>query len=69
MTRARTAREMMLMEMVQDYTGYSRAVIMGAYRRGELKGERPGSSPKSRLYFDRVEVERWLDSIAEGGAE
>ena len=68
MRRTRTPRDMMIMERVEDYTGYSRSVIMGAYKRGDLIGERPGGSPKSRLYFDVVEVEAWLDRMAEESA-
>lgn len=64
MTLARQ-RQMMTTEMVEHYTGYSALIIKNAVRRGELTGERPGRSPRSRLYFDLQEVERWLDSIAE----
>ena len=61
-------REMLAIEAMQEYTGYSRGVIMNAYRRGDLNGERPGGSPRSRLYFDRAEVDRWLESLAENGS-
>ncbi len=67
MTLARQ-RQMMTTEMVEDYTGYSGLIIKNAVRRGDLRGERPGRSPRSRLYFDQAEVDRWLDTLAEESA-
>lgn len=61
-------REMLTIEAVQEYSGYTRTIVKGAHRRGELKGERPGGFERGRLYFDRAEVDRWLDSLAEESA-
>lgn len=61
----RQRREMLTIEAVQEYSGYTRTIVKGAHRRGELKGERPGGFERGRLYFDRAEVDRWLESLAE----
>jgi hypothetical protein len=58
-------RKMLSIEMAEDYTGYTALMIRNAVRRGELKGERPGKSPRSRLYFDREELDRWIESAQE----
>lgn len=60
---AQQVREMMTKEQVIAYTGYDDPIITGAYRRGELKGEKPGRSLRSRVYFDRAEVDRWLETL------
>jgi hypothetical protein len=61
-------RDMMTKEQVSEYTGYDKSIITGAHRRGELRGEKPGQSLRSRVYFDRAEVDRWLDSLAENAS-
>jgi len=61
-------REMLTIESVQEYSGYTRGIVMGAHKRGELRGERPGGFERGRLYFDRAEVDRWLDTLAEDSA-
>ena len=57
------ARKMLTIEMAEDYTGYSALQIRKAVKRGELAAERPGRSPKSRLYFDQVELDEWIESL------
>lgn len=58
-------RQMLTIEMAEEYTGYPAAMLRNAVRRGELQGERPGRSPKSRLYFERAELERWVTAAQE----
>ncbi|WP_300018612.1 DNA-binding protein [Pseudonocardia sp.] len=58
-------REMLPVEAVQEYSGYTRDIIKGAYKRGELRGERPSGFERGRVYFDRAEVDRWLASLTE----
>ena len=64
-------RDMMNKRQVAEYSGYPESIITAAHRRGELGGEKPGRSLRSPVWFDRTEVDRWLDSIAaaEDGAE
>lgn len=57
-------RKMLTIEMAEDYTGYTAIMLRAAVRRGELRAERPGGSPRSRLYFPQDELDLWLDSIA-----
>lgn len=58
-------RQMLTIEMAEEFTGYPASMLRNAVRRGELRGERPGKSPKSRLYFERAELERWITSAQE----
>jgi hypothetical protein len=62
---AAQVREMMTKEQVIAYTGYADRIITGAYKRGELRGEKPGGSLRSRVYFNRADVDAWIESIQE----
>lgn len=53
-------RRMLTIEMAEDYTGYSRDMLRNAVKRGELDAERPGRSPRSRLYFDVDDLDEWM---------
>lgn len=58
-------RRMLIMEMAADYTGYPDRYIRAAVARGDLHAERPGGK-RGRLYFDEVELDRWIESIKVG---
>jgi hypothetical protein len=69
---SKTARERILREDLNWWsreTGYTVEILKAAIRRGDLRAERPSGFERGRLYVSSDEMERWLDSIAEGGAE
>jgi excisionase family DNA binding protein len=58
---ARTER--LSMEAAAEYVGLPRGVLLGAAHRGELKGIKPGKSLRSRWFFERAELDRWVASL------
>lgn len=53
-------REMLPIEAVVEYSGYTRDIIKRAIKRGNLKAERPSGWERGQLYVDRAEVDRWM---------
>lgn len=59
----RTSRRMLTMDAAMTRTGYPATLLREAVKRGELPAERPAGGKFGRLFFDRVELDRWVERV------